>query len=353
MDLSASSSSIDDELFVIDVLQLLPRPRFFRDRSNPLTDYDDVDFKQRFSLSKCMFMNLLDMISHNINQNTLRNMSLSPMLQLLIALRYYATGAFQAVLGDHIHVNKSTVCRVIKKVSEAIEFLKPKYIQMPRSQTEIDLVQHDFFLTRNFPKVIGAIDCTHIKIHSPNSDIGEKFRNRKGFFSINVQAVCNSHMQFINIVARWPGSVHDSTIFDNSLLRAQFENNEFGNSVLVGDGGYACRNYMMTPLGNPTSESELRYQKAQIGTNNVIERTFGVWKRRFPVLSLGIRTQIQTTLTTIIATAVLHNMLIAANEPLVIDETLLTADMLDQVPVLPVRQAGNAVQRHLIETVFN
>eukprot|EP00102_Acyrthosiphon_pisum_P014829 XP_008185090.1 PREDICTED: putative nuclease HARBI1 [Acyrthosiphon pisum] len=205
----------------------------------------------------------------------------------------------KAVLGDHIHVHKSTVFRVIKKVSEAIAFLKPKYIQMPRSQTEIDLVQHDFFLTRNFPKVIGAIDCTHIKIQSPNSDIGEKFRNRKGFFSVNVQAVC--------------------------------------------DGGYACRNYMMTPLGNPTSESELRYQKAQIGTRNVIERTFGVWKRRFPVLSLGIRTQIQTTLTTIIATAVLHNMLIAANEPLVIDETLLTADMLDQVPVL----------RHLIETVFN
>lgn len=46
-------------------------------------------------------------------------------------------------------------------------------------------------------------------------------------------------------------------------------------------------------------------------------------------------------------------MLIVENEPLVIDETLLTADMLDQVPVLPIRQAGNAVQRHLIETVFN
>jgi len=41
------------------------------------------------------------------------------------------------------------------------------------------------------------------------------------------------------------------------------------------------------------------------------------------------------------------------NESLVIDETLLTADMLNQVPALPVQQAGNAVQRHLIETVFN
>jgi nuclease HARBI1 len=52
---------------------------------------------------------------------------------------------------------------------------------------------------------------------------------------------------------RWPGSVHDSTIFDNSLLRAQFENNKFEDAVLVGDGGYACRNYMMIPLSNPTT----------------------------------------------------------------------------------------------------
>jgi len=40
-------------------------------------------------------------------------------------------------------------------------------------------------------------------------------------------------------------------------------------------------------------------------------------------------------------------MLIAANEPLVIDDSILTIDMLEQVPVLPVRQTGNAIQRNL------
>lgn len=29
---------------------------------------------------------------------------------------------------------------------------------------------------------------------------------------------------------------------------------------MVGDGGYACRNYMMTPLSNPITEAEVRYQ---------------------------------------------------------------------------------------------
>ncbi|XP_060855453.1 putative nuclease HARBI1 [Metopolophium dirhodum] len=349
---SSDSDSTSDDDFIIGVLQVLPRPRSFRDRSNPFTEYDDTDFKQRFRLSKTMFIELLDMVQDHLCQNTQCSMSLSPILQLLIALRYYATGVFQAVLGDHIRIHKSTVCRIVKKVSTCIASLKPKYIQMPKTEADRKVVYEDFYKMRQCPKVIGAIDCTHIRIQSPNKNIGERFRNRKGYFSINVQAVCNSNLQFKNIVARWPGSVHDSTIFDNSLLRAQFENNEFGDAVMVGDGGYACRNYMMTPLSNPVTEAEIRYQKAQIGTGNVIERTFGVWKRRFPVLLVGIRTQIPTTLVTIIATAVLHNMLINSNDPLPVDETLLIEDLRQQVPVFLVPQTGNIKRRTLIDTVF-
>jgi len=40
-------------------------------------------------------MILLNMIGENIKHKTLRNSSLSPEIQLLIALRYYATGTFQ------------------------------------------------------------------------------------------------------------------------------------------------------------------------------------------------------------------------------------------------------------------
>jgi hypothetical protein len=37
-----------------------------------------------------------------------------------------------------------------------------------------------------FPDVIGAIDCTHIKIADPTVN-EEEYVNRKGFHSINVQ----------------------------------------------------------------------------------------------------------------------------------------------------------------------
>jgi len=73
----------------------------------------------------------------------------------------------------------------------------------------------------------------------------EIYRNRKGFFSINVQAVCNSALKFVDIVARWPGSTHDSTIFNASRIRARFINDDMKDALLLGDSGYACCNFFI------------------------------------------------------------------------------------------------------------
>ncbi|CAI6359398.1 unnamed protein product [Macrosiphum euphorbiae] len=163
---SSSSSDDSDEDIILQILINLPRPRRFRDRSNPLQDYDDLDFKCRFRLSKETFMILLHMIGDSIKHKTNRSSSLSPVLQLLIALRYYATGAFQMVLGDHIQVNKSTVCRVIKTVSTEIARLRPQFIEFPSTVVEQQRVQLGFFRLHQFPRVIGALDCSHTRIQS-------------------------------------------------------------------------------------------------------------------------------------------------------------------------------------------
>lgn len=95
----------------------------------------------------------------------------------------------------------------------------------------------------------------------------------------------------MDIVARWPGSAHDSNIFRNSRLHARLESGEFKNMAILGDSGYALKSYMLTPLLNPVGRSQMLYNESQIRTRNIIERCFGVWKRRFPVLSLGIYLQ--------------------------------------------------------------
>ena len=97
------------------------------------------------------------------------------------------------------------------------------------------------------PGIVDAIDCTHIHIQSPGGDTAELFRNRKGFFSINAQAICDHDLILTNGVARWPGSTHDSRIFESSNICARLERREI-QGILIDDNGYPLRPYLITPL---------------------------------------------------------------------------------------------------------
>lgn len=85
---------------------------------------------------------------------------------------------------------------------------------------------------------------------------------------------------------------------------------EFGDAVLLGDSAYKLSPYMMTPLTNPVSPEEAAYNESQIRTRNAVERTFGVWKRRFPIIGLGTQLKVQNVQRIVVATAILHNILI-------------------------------------------
>lgn len=84
-----------------------------------------------------------------------------------------------------------------------------EYIKFPGA-SESGSIKRAFYQRAQFPGVIGCIDCTHIPIKNSNRVNGELFRNRKGEFSINVQIFCGPDMKIYDIVARWPGSAHDS-----------------------------------------------------------------------------------------------------------------------------------------------
>lgn len=122
-------------------------------------------------------------------------------------------------------------------------------------------------------------------------------------------------MEILDITVRFPGSTHDSVIFDRSSVRARFEEGHV-IGLLLGDNGYPCRPYLLTPLINPTTQQEENYNRAHKRTRNIVERVFGLWKRRFPCLSRMLRTKLETTNAIICACAVLHNISIQQNEDL-------------------------------------
>ena len=64
---------------------------------------------------------------------------------------------------------------------------------------------------------MGAIDGTHIPIIKPDNNPSDCF-NRKGFYSIIMQAVVDSRGLFLDAYIGWPGKVHDARVLVNSTL---------------------------------------------------------------------------------------------------------------------------------------
>ncbi|XP_067132791.1 putative nuclease HARBI1 [Centruroides vittatus] len=285
-----------------------------RDRNNPMKIYSEDEFRIRYRFSKSGFVRILNRIGDEIKHLDGRGLPLTTEQQLLTALRFYATGSYQRVAGDLIGVHVSTVCRTIQNVSKALVHLKNAEIVFP-TESELPSVKHDFSVLSkdNFPGIIGAIDCTHIPIQCPDSSRAQVFYNRKSYYSINCQVICDGKMKIRNIVAQWPGSTHDSRIFSNSSIKEKLHQG-YCNGYLVGDSGYPCLPYLMTPFLHPQNHGERRYNKAHSRARNIVERLFGVWKRRFPCIGSCLRTKLDNTLNIIIATAILHNWAIDFKE---------------------------------------
>ncbi|CAG4981648.1 unnamed protein product [Parnassius apollo] len=113
---------------------------------------------------------------------------------------------------------------------------------------------------------------------------------------------------------------------------AQCDAGLFGNRWMLGDSAYPNRPYLLTPIINPATEAEQRYNEVHIKTRNVIERTFGVWKRHFPVVALTLCLSLPKVQELIIATAVLHNICRNHNlEKVPTEVELPTAEINDEV----------------------
>ncbi|KAG0429422.1 hypothetical protein HPB47_023654 [Ixodes persulcatus] len=140
--------------------------RRFRDRLNPMELFSDREFLARYRFSKATVASLLEMLPLEASASN-RGLPDPPMLQLLIALRFYGAGTFQVVTGD--------------------------------------------------------------------------------------LAITGPQLQFFNLLASWPGSVHDSRIFDNSRARVLYEQHRVPG-LLLWDAAYGCMPFLMTPLSSPVAE---------------------------------------------------------------------------------------------------
>jgi len=84
-----------------------------------------------------------------------------------------ATNNFLISVGDFMNIHKATAGKYIWQVLQTIARYLSDHIHFPQNQNELSSIKKDFYQLASMPNVVGALDCTHIKIESP----GNFFRN--------------------------------------------------------------------------------------------------------------------------------------------------------------------------------
>lgn len=70
--------------------------RYIRDWENPIELFEDFPFRRRYRFTKEAVINiLLPMVNGQLRRLNNRGLPVSPLMQLLITLRFYATSSFQ------------------------------------------------------------------------------------------------------------------------------------------------------------------------------------------------------------------------------------------------------------------
>lgn len=139
-----------------------------------------------------------------------------------------ASFLLQITISDLGDMSQPAVSRVVTNVSHIIARTVGEHVKFPNN---LNPVKAKFYAIKRFPGVIGCVDGTHIYIQCPDRGEGEKYRNRKGRFSINAQVVGGPELEILDVACRWPGSVHDSRIFNNSSVKLKLETGVLNGSM--------------------------------------------------------------------------------------------------------------------------
>lgn len=159
--------------------------------------------------------------------------------KVLAFLGQLRSGSFQWMLGRGCGFSQSSASRIIEEcVNHTLTFVDST-IDFPISAEEQVRVKQEFFKLGRIPNVLGIVDGTHVALSS-EFQTEPAYVNRKQFHSINCQVVAGPDYRFFDVVAKWPGSTHDSYIWANSSVRDRLYTGELGDSFIVGKVGGWC-----------------------------------------------------------------------------------------------------------------
>jgi len=140
--------------------------------------------------------------------------------RLLIFLFICAQGASMRLAAEVFQHSLATISSAFHKSLNAVTHLYGDVVALSDGSSPPEI--HDN--PKRFPffdGAVGAIDGTYIlcsvRRTGKSKEQSNSWRNRKGFISQNVLAVCDFKLNFQYVLPGWEGSAHDGRVFRSAL----------------------------------------------------------------------------------------------------------------------------------------
>ncbi|KAJ8321149.1 hypothetical protein KUTeg_001274 [Tegillarca granosa] len=181
--------------------------------------WTEEELRKRYRFGRNGIDLITSLIRDDIERDTKRNHALTAE-QVLIALRFYASGSFMQMIVDTMGFDKSTVSLAIQSVTDSLVRKAAQFIRW-LSHDKKQSIKHGLYRLGGFPNTIGCIDGTHIRIIAPATADEVSYVNRKNFHSVNVQAVCDHQSK--NVYNIHNPNTLSSRVLDLLALGVYFE----------------------------------------------------------------------------------------------------------------------------------
>ncbi|XP_059634222.1 uncharacterized protein LOC132276683 isoform X1 [Cornus florida] len=236
-----------------------------------------------------------------------------------------------------------TISRHFHSVLKAVISLEGQFLKQPSGlDVPPEILNNDRFHPY-FKNCIGAIDGTHVRVKVSNED-APRYRGRKNYPTVNVLAACSFDMKFTYVLPGWEGTASDSRVMASALKRQGDKLILPEGKFYLADAGYPLKAGLITPYRGvryhlkeyasrrPENPREL-FNLRHASLRNVIERIFGVLKKRFPIIGSSTEPtyDVKTQVDIILACCIIHNYLMGMDP----DESLFNEvdrELLNETP---------------------
>ena len=168
-------------------------------------------FKEHFRLKRDTFLKLCEILApHMTRQSTQLRDAIPLPIRVAIGLRRLGKGDLRVAISVKFGVGESTVHGICTEFEDILSKMAQVYIKFPVDQEEAKRIIMKFEEKYSIPQIIGAIEF-EIKAPTENK---ECYFNRKQCDSVNMQAIADSSLKFLDISVGYLGSLHDASSID-------------------------------------------------------------------------------------------------------------------------------------------